>query len=224
MQSLQDFLNEWDLQYASTARTIPLFDQSSPIVWTARRKKLFARLFYHSRGHFDRFLWIMASLAPSADYRSVVIRNITDELGGMRPADLSHEQLFFRFAEELDPDIRDEPRVEGHNLPFLRAFNEGHIKALLNADWDGKWAIFSAYELLDNTDYNNLSWLAESMGLSGEALVFFDVHRNGDHFGETFQLLEGVWAKDPQKVRTAFDFIGTHQIKMWREMSDTLAT
>lgn len=222
MQKLQDFLSGWDTQYATSARSIPLFNPADPILWNEQHKRLFARLFYHSRGHFDRFLWVMASLAPSAEYRSVVMRNITDELGGLRPEDLSHEQLFYQFAEKLDPEIRDEPRDAAFYLPFLRQFNDGHIKALLNADWDTKWAIFSAYEMLDNTDYNNLFWLAETLGLSGDALVFFNVHRNGDHFGETFQLLEAVWARDPQMVRTSFDFIGTHQLVMWREMNDTL--
>ena len=224
MPNLQEFLDELSAEYKTSARSIRLFNPADPIQWNNQRKKFFVRMFYHSRGHFDRFLWLMASLAPpgSPAYRPIVLKNITDELGGLNPGDLSHEQLFYQFAEKLDPEIRDEPKDEGFYLPFLRQFNDGHIKALLNADWDTKWAIFSAYELLDNTDYNNLFWLAETLGLSEEALVFFDVHRNGDHFSETFQLLEAIWTNDSHKVRTAFDFIGKHQLAMWRKMSELL--
>jgi hypothetical protein len=100
-----------------------------------------------------------------------------------------HEQLFFRFAERIDPEIRNEVLSCAHYLPFLRHFDDGHQQALLRTDWDGKWAIFSAYEFLDNTDYENLHQLAQRLGIEGEALTFFEVHRGGDHFGHTFDLL-----------------------------------
>lgn len=214
----QEFINEWEEGYRRRAAAIPLFSEQAAGLGT-EQKRLFVRLFYHARGHFYLFLWIMASLAPSADYRSVVIRNINDELGGLDETHVSHEQLFFRFAKTIDTLVEEEAKTEENYLPFLREFDEGHIRSLMNADWDGKWSIFSAYELLDNTDYNNLYVLAENLGARGDALTFFDVHRHGDHFGETFQLLQKTWDKDPDVVKKSFDFIGEHQLRMWRYMS-----
>lgn len=216
---LQDFLTAWDKDYKKEVAQIPLFTEANKSL-TDGQKILFAHLFYHARGHFDRFLWIMASMAPSADYRTVVIRNITDELGGMDPTHVSHEQLFLKFAAAIDPNFFDEVRTEKTYLPFLREFNEGHIKALLNSNWHEMWSIFAAYELLDNADYNNLYDLAVRMGMTGDALTFFEVHKDGDHFGETFELLEEAWDKGPEQVRKGFDFIGKHQLDMWTKLSD----
>ncbi len=219
MQTLKDFYGEWEANYAQAARHIPLFDRQ-PREWTGLQKILFANLFYHSRGHFYRFLWVMASQAPSFEFRSVVIRNITDELGGLKPDDFSHEQLFFHFAKKLNPMIYYEAMRERWYLPFLRDFNESHFLHLMNAGWDAKWSMFAAYELLDNVDYENLEELAREFGLSGNDLLFFEVHRNSDHFGETFQLLEGIWDKKPIVVCKAFDYIASTQLTMWRRLSD----
>ena len=219
MQSLKDFLLKWGSEYEFLSHAVTIFNPTASVTWSRQQKKLFVRLFYHARGHFDRFLWIMASMAPSTTYRSVILQNITDELGGLREGDLSHEQLLFRFAKVLDPQIEKEVRTEENYLPFLKAFNKGHVDALLKADWDYKWAMFSAYEHLDNVDYENLLRLVEGMGVTGNNLEFFNVHRKGNHFEKTFLLLEEVWNRDSRTVRQAFDFIGRHQLSMWRSMS-----
>lgn len=215
---MESFLKTWEDQYQKEASAIALFSDAAKRL-SKEQKQLFVRLFYHARAYFDHFLWIMASLAPNFEYRSVVLKNITDELGGNDISHVSHEQLFIKFAEALGVDVLSELKSKENYLPFLQEFNDGHIQALLNTSWEEKWAIFSAYELLDNADYNNLYKLALNMGLSGDALTFFEVHKHGNHFGETFKLLEKIWNTDSALVQRSFDFIGGHQLKMWNSLS-----
>jgi len=61
------------------------------------QKQKFARQFYHTRGHFYEMLWFLGSLAPSFEYKKVVLQNITEEFGGKK----SHENLYWDFAKEL---------------------------------------------------------------------------------------------------------------------------
>lgn len=218
MYSLKAFLASWETAYHAETQKIPLFTGAMRGI-EADQAKLFCRLFYHARGHFDRFLWTVASWAPPGAHQAVLMRNIGDELGTLSEHHQPHEQLFFCFAEHIDPHIREEPLTCAHYLPFLRAFDDGHLQALLRADWDGKWSIFSAYEFLDNTDYENLYRLAQRLGLAGEALTFFEVHRSGDHFGDTYDLLQTSWERQPHVVREGFDFIAAHQLDMWRGIS-----
>lgn len=219
MKSLNTFLESWESTYRTEAARIPIFTPAiEEADWDAAQR--FCRLFYHARGHFYRFLWIMASWAPPGKQQDVIMRNIADELGTLGKDHQPHEQLFFQFAERIAPDIRDEVLTEAHYLPFLRAFDDGHIAALLRTDWDGKWAIFAAYEFLDNTDYENLYRLAQRLGVSGNALTFFEVHRGGDHFGDTYDFLEQVWSRQPGKVEDSFGFVAAHQLQMWRGISE----
>jgi len=219
MKKLTEFLASWESSYREETARISIFTPEVNQI-SKDQAKQFCRLFYHARGHFYRFLWIMASWAPSNKYQTIIMRNIADELGALAEHHQPHEQLFFHFAECIDPDIREEVVDSEHYLPFLRSFDDGHVQALLQADWDGKWSIFSAYEFLDNTDYENLYLLAQRLGVTGDALTFFEVHRGGDHFGSTFDLLEDVWERQPQKVEESFAFIASHQLRMWRGISD----
>ncbi len=213
---VKDFLITWEADYKRKAGTIGIFTDDAKTL-SKKQQQLFVKLFYHARGHFDRFLWILASLAPNPEYRSIALQNIADELGGTNTR--SHEQLYLRFADTLGVDALAEQKSEKNYMHFLKAFNKGHIEALLNGNWEEKWSIFSAYEYLDVVDYNNLYTLALAMGLSGDALTFFEVHRDADHFGDNYQLLEKVWEKDANLVTKAFTFIGNHQLKMWKKLS-----
>jgi len=219
MKSLAEFLGSWESTYQADAARVPIFTDAIEGISRDKAER-FCRLFYHVRGHFYRFLWIMASWAPPGEHQGIVMRNIADELGTLGKDHQPHEQLFFQFAECTDPNIREEALTERHYLPFLRAFDHGHVQALLRTDWDGKWAIFAAYEFLDNTDYENLYKLAQRLGVSGDALTFFEVHRGGDHFGETYDHLEDIWKRQPRKVEESFEFIALSQLHMWRGVSE----
>lgn len=215
---MEAFLKKWEEEYKKKASEIILFTDAAKTL-TTEQKKCFVHLFYHARGHFKDFIWLVASSAPSADYRKVLLDNIADEMGGLDPSHVSHEQLFLNFALTLDLDFADELKTEENYMPFLKKFNGGHIQKLLNSNWNEMWALFSAYELLDNADYTNLYVLAKNIGVSGEDLTFFGVHRDGDHFGDTFKLLEEVWSNNTETVKTNFEFIANHQLEMWEKMS-----
>ena len=229
MQVLQNFLQSWDPNYDRTAQATALFDQTKPLEWTPGQKKFFARTLYHSRGHFYKFLWYLGSKSPSKACKEVILDNIRDEfgIGADGVSRSSHEQLYWHFAEAvgLDTDaiIREEILGEATNLPFIREFNQGHLEYILTRPWDDVWAAFSAYERLDNLDYENLYRLAVRLGVSGKALVFHEVHREVEHYEAATPLLQDIWERNPDAVRTGFEFIADHQLKMWRQMSDAVS-
>ena len=221
MQTLNVFLQEWEKGYVETNKATPLFDSARISAFTPSQKQLFALAFYHARGHFYKFLWFMGSLAPSEEFKKIILDNITEEFGGNK---CSHEQLYMEFAKAVGVDVVEEVLTGRTNLPFIEEFNRGHINWLLTHDWDHKWSAFSAYERLDNVDYENLYHLAANLGLSGRPLLFFEVHRVVEHYDQASSLLEQIWQRNPEAVRAGFDFIGMHQAKLWRELSDAVFT
>jgi pyrroloquinoline quinone (PQQ) biosynthesis protein C len=216
---LEIFIEEWQDWYSSEAKTVPLFNQEKTLELTQKQKDVFVRLFYHARGHFSRFLWTLGNSAPSSSYKKVVINNIKEELGAGVFNLPAHEELYANFAGALGVNILEEALSEQTYLDFLQEFNRQHVTWLLSHDWDHKWAAFSAYELLDNVDYENLFIVAKGFGLPADALTFFEVHRGGDHFEKTKWRLQEIWQRNPEAVRAGFEFIGNHQIAMWKKLS-----
>jgi len=221
METLETYLQTWDTAYDNKSCRIPLFDLSKPPQLSLAQKQLFVKSFYHARGHFYRFLWYVGSFANTADEKKVVVDNIVEEFGGARR---SHEQLYFDFAQSLDVDLVSEIQSEAAYLPFLKVFNQGHIDWLLTKDWNHKWAAFSAYERLDNIDYENLYKLVSSLGLDEKALRFFDAHRWVKHYEGASNSLLKIWELHPQSVKSSFEFIGAHQLQMWRNLSNLVLT
>ncbi len=217
--NLQQFLAKWDAEYRKKVNSIPLFDGNTPSQYTDSQKEFFVRTFYHVRGHFHKFLWMLGNTAPDKETKAKILHNIEEEFGGDSP---SHEQLYFEFAKSLGLEVADEFLTEKHNLPFIREFNLRHLQWLQNSDWAGKWAVFSAYERLDNIDYANLLDVARRFGATDRGLIFFIIHNKADHFEHTYQNLAKIWRSDQAKVREAFSFIGEHQIKMWQILSETI--
>ncbi len=218
-QSLRDFLTSWDLEYKGKTKKLDLFNPSITAQYTDDQKEYFARTFYHIRGHFYKFLWMLGNNAPNKELKNQILYNIEEEFGGDSP---SHEELYFEFTKALKLDITDEFLTEKNHLPFIKEFNLKHLEWLKDNDWPGKWAAFSAYERLDNIDYANLLGLARSFGVTGHGLTFYIIHNKADHFDRTYQNLVEVWKLDQYKVKEAFGFIGSHQINMWKILSDTI--
>lgn len=225
-KNLQAFLTEWQEEYQKKASSIPLFQIDVTKKWTLGQKQYFVRLFYHARGHFVNFLWLLANCfewSPNAyAYRKVILSNIADELGMKGMYDRTHEQLYDDFARSIHVPLQAGPRDDTDYLPFLRAFNQGHLEWIRAHQEAENWAFFAAYELLDNADYVNLHALAESIGATEQSLVFFDVHVGSNHFNDTQELLLDVWVSDQASVRKAFDFIASHQLSMWQGISDAI--
>jgi pyrroloquinoline quinone (PQQ) biosynthesis protein C len=216
--SLEEFVGNIDLIYTRKLKKIALFDTQKTKLLSPDQKKIFCKVFYHIRGHFHDFLWIMGNFLPNEELKQIVLSNIAEEFG----VRCSHEQLYVRFAEALGIDMIEEIKEETHNLEFAKAFNRGHKEWLLNHDWEYKMCAFSAYERLDNVDYPHLLDFAKTFGLSDYDLSFFRVHTVVRHFESTEGQISKIWEKNKEKVIPAFYFIYNHQLLMWSALSDVI--
>lgn len=217
--SFEDYLQKWDENYKSNIKKIKLFNQEATAKWTTSQKEYFVKLFYHVRGHFYKFLWLLGNHAPNADLKSLIIDNIKEEFGNDK---LSHEQLYYKFAEHFGVNILDEQLTQQTYLPFVKEFNEDHIRWLSLHDWTGKLSAFSAYERLDNIDYLFLYELAKSICPDNESLVFFKVHTYVNHFDQTYKFLSEIWGSQYNKIQTGYVFIANHQCKLWEQLSEAV--
>ena len=217
--SFSNYLMEWDENYKSKIKNINIFNTSLTSQWSSEQKIRFARIFYHARGHFHNFLWFLGNFSSSKMIKDIVLKNIAEEFNG---AAQSHEQMYINFAQSLNADIKDEITEQTSYLPFLKDFNNGHVKWLQQHDEVSQFAAFSAYEHLDNVDYTSLWELAKSLGTSNKGLIFFKVHMHANHFKSTEDNLMLIWQAEPDKVKEAYEFIAEHQIEMWRNISDAV--
>ncbi|MDX2165068.1 MAG: iron-containing redox enzyme family protein [Gammaproteobacteria bacterium] len=214
---LNSFLDEWDQRYKLQAQSIPLFIETENRGWNIKQKKFFARAFYHVRGHFHDFLWYLGNHAPDKRSKEVILHNLMEEFGGQAQ---SHEKLYIHFAKSLDvQDINDEILEQTTYLPFIKEFNKGHLSRLYTHSWHDNLAIFSAYERLDNIDYTNLMTLVKNWGIPDKDSVFFKVHMLVEHFETTLSTLLSIWTINKQTVIDAFNFIASHQLQMWKNLS-----
>ena len=218
--SLSCFLNQTDREYIEAASALPLFDIGKTAQWSAFQKTSFAAIFYHIRGHFINFMWYMANFSTDSGTKELILDNISEELGTENK--FSHESLYQRFALECGVDINQEILDEQHYLDFVKKFNKGHIQWLSAHDSDDHIAAFSAYERLDNIDYPFLTELASSIGISSSGMTFFRVHMQAEHFSAALKQLVPVWESTPDKVKQAFHFINSHQLNMWKQLSETI--
>lgn len=212
---LNDFIKYLDSEYKEKVRSISLFDTDKTKTWSILQKQYFCKVFYHLRGHFHDFLWLMGNYAPNEAAKNIFLKNIGEEFGESRR---SHEQLYINFATALNVDIPDEIIKEKHYTKFARSFNKGHIQWLLEHNWNEKLSAFAAYERLDNVDYPQLLKLANSFSLDDQALLFFEVHTKVEHYEAAEGLLNEIWATEPQSVKNGFTFIYNHQIIMWEHL------
>lgn len=215
LHSLDDAIQALDIEYKEKIKQNPLFDPNKTKLWTDKQKQYFCKVFYHLRGHFHDFLWLMGNFAPSLDAKNIFLKNIGEEFGENRH---SHEQLYFDFANALQVDILQELITESHYTEFARTFNKGHIKWLLQHTWNQKLSAFAAYERLDNIDYPQLFGLADSFSLSKKALLFFEVHTKVEHYDAAKNLLSQIWTDEPESIIEGFTFIYSHQAKMWEDL------
>lgn len=218
---LDTFLAKWEVDYEEQLALLPLFDTKETKKWSWEQKRKFVRYFYHARGHFYPFLWNLANASSSQERRKVLLANMRDELGAIGSGRMPHEHLFERFAAVFDVSLSDHD-LETAYEPFLETFNRGHLDWIAAHDDDSNWAMFSAYELLDNVDYRKLRTLAETIGARDDALEFFTVHASSAHFDATDRELQRAWKRDESKIRAAFEFVAEHQLRMWKGISDAV--
>ena len=217
-KKLQNFIKQWEVIYKQEQAKIPLFQLETGKKLSLEQKQKFVKQFYHIRGHFYEMLWVLGSLAPSFEYKKVVLQNITEEFGGKK----SHENLYWDFASELGVDIQSEVLDQTNNLKYIQDFDFSHKKWVISQKWESVWAAFSAYEKQDNLDYTKLYDVAKEFGISDKALFFFKIHSQVQHFETTENLLQKCWDSDPEAVKSGFEFIKSAQMKAWKGLSDEI--
>jgi pyrroloquinoline quinone (PQQ) biosynthesis protein C len=215
---MQNFIAAKIQDYQNKVTKIKLFQTEFNQSLTLEQKQLFIKVFYHMRGHFYKFLWNLGNFTPNKEYKKVVLDNINEELG--ISGSKSHERMFMEFAKHFGVDIIDEIINETSYVEFTKDFHNGHIKFILENDFEMAWSAFAAYELEDNVDYAILENLAKNIGTPKEKLTFFTVHKNAGHFSSTETLLLEIWNKNPEKVKQSFNFIFEHQLQSWQNLSD----
>lgn len=216
---LSGFLKAWDYAYKNELQKIDLFNSTLTQKWSMTQKHQFAKVFYHIRGHFHDFLWYLGSHAPNAKEKNLILENIAEEFGGNS---VSHEQLYFIFAESIGANLNNERTKEDNYLSFAREFNKGQLEWLMANNWESQLAAFSAYERLDNIDYSALLRLVISIGTPECGQTFFIVHNNANHFEYLSPELIKIWTQSPEVVNKAFNFIYDHQLKMWKLFSSCI--
>lgn len=216
LPSLEKFLKKWDNEYQEKISHIPLFNIEK-LDWSDDHKQFFCKLLYHARGRLRDFLWHLGNIAPDKKSKDLVLYNFSEEFGGHSP---SHEELYFYFTKDLGIFASQEVMDQQYYLPFFKRYNEELLTWLRNHDWDDCISAFSAYERLDNADYSNLYEVAKKLGASNKGLIFFKIHAKAEHFTATVEVLNHVWKRNEEIVKKAFAFIGEHQAKMWKNLSD----
>ncbi len=217
---LASFLEQWDREYSDSIGDLDLFNAEKTCLWSADKKAHFVKAFYHCRGHFHELLWFLASYAPDPLSKQIILDNIADEIS---THGVSHEKLYGFVAEAVGVDIKREYIYQDTYLPFCRRFNRGLLEWMATHEWSSQISAFAALEHLDNVDYVHGKKLAQSLGLSGKALTFFNVHIHVDHFSKVAEeILEEIWIKSPAIVEEAFSFIARHQARVWQDMSHEL--
>ena len=218
---LNSFLKEWDDYYSNLVKDIDLFNIEKTKNWNKAQIEYFVRTFYHVRGHFHEFLFFLANFAPDSKGKEMVLKNVNDEIGLNH---ISHEKLYHLFAEQLGIEILHSEMIEEKtNLPFIKEFNKGYIRALADVSWNDKVSSFAALERLDNVDYANTKKIAESLGVSGTGLTFFNVHMNSKHFDHVLDdCFEDAWAEDSNACKDNFYFVAQYQSNMWQQLSNEI--
>lgn len=218
MTDLKNYITNWQKEYQHQSSKIPLFNQDVTSKFTDNQKQKFAKLFYHIRGHFYKFLWFLGSKEAgenTIEMKIIILQNISEEFGKQK----SHEQMYLDFASSLGVEIIENEIIkETSNLDFIKMFNQQHLEFILKDDSNSAWAAFSAYEALDNLDYENLLNLVIPWNPPPKALVFFKVHAKVSHHQTTEEVLQKIWNKDPKSVQKGFEFIASHQLKMWQDL------
>jgi Iron-containing redox enzyme len=216
---LSEFVLDWTNDYESQATEIMMFQKETKL--TEAQVQEFARVFFHLRGHFYKFLWTIGNLEGSRnEHKKVILGNIAEEFGG---TGRSHDQMYQDFTASVGVDTSRELVREKYYLDFARAYNQEHIRKLCDDSFDQAWAIFAAYESLDNIDYNNLLEMLQRTELPLD-LKFFRVHQQAWHYNNCEPELIKIWNKNPQSVQDGYQFVLQSQLKMLRDLNDHLFT
>jgi len=221
--TLTDFLDDINTQQTLAYSELAIFNPEHTVDWDKHKRKYFVQVFYHTRGHFDRLLWMRLVHASNEGDKRKILEYMAEEAGLTENGNQdSHEVLFGRFAKSVGVDLTAEVTERIGYEPFARQFNRGLIDWFTTNDPESNEAAFAAYEKLDNVDYGFLYRLAESFDLPQQAMEYFEVHRDADHFEKTSGGLPEIWQRDQEIVTEAFNYVYKHQEEMWVSLNDAM--
>lgn len=213
------FLLQWDECYQAILQKNPLFQTNKTAAWSMEQKKLLVGYLYHIRGHFHDLLWEMGNSAPTAKFKEMIIDNIRDEFGGNG---LSHEKLYYLFAEHFNLDLRLELLDNHYYADFIKNCQDTVLRWFKDANWNYKLSAFVAIERLDNIDYANLLGLARSLDqLTPREEAFFLIHINAAHFSDEMkkELLK-IWMTNRSTVEEGFAMVSQLYTSIWQTLYD----
>lgn len=214
-----NFLIAWDKRYQAIIQHNPLFHAPTTTRWSNAQKERLVGYLYHIRGHFHQLLWEMGNSAPTASFKEMIMDNIRDEFGG---SGLSHEVLYYLFAQHFGLDLRLELLDNQYYAEFIRRYQDTVLRWFKLAEWDAKLCAFAAIERLDNIDYTQLLGLATSLdNLNPRETAFFYIHMNVAHFSDKMKdALMLIWSKNRGIVEESFEIVLTVQTAMWQALFD----
>ncbi len=229
--TLQGFVDGWRREYVLQQRAIPLFKPELTARFTLAQQRAFIVIFDELRRHFTGLLGHLAELAPQQSYKRVLRENWIEENGvGGAPGLKSHDHWYRLSARALGINILKERLGGCAKRPYTEKFNRRFFQWIIRQiviygwarGWQRIWAAYCAYELLDNVDYPAFLKMAESFGLTGKALKFFEIHCAVEHYGQGRKLLEAIWHRHPEDVRAGFAFIKQLQLTAFKALSEEL--
>ncbi len=233
-ESLSSYVAKWVGGYRQKQQAIPLFNPTLTRGFSLEQKRLFFERLNELRRHFNALLGDLMAFAPSQAYKQALLSNLMEETGVSKDGTnmVSHDELYNISARAVGVEMIQSIHRGRTKTPYGKEFNEKFSAwiieqlAVYGAEkgWNRIWAAVEAYEKLDNVDYPAFLELAKSFGLTGEALVFFDIHVSVEHYEHGEKLLEDVWERDPDSVRAGFQFIEDIQLTALRALSDDIST
>lgn len=232
--NLEFYVKKWVDDYRAKQQQISLFNPDLTAQFTLGQKRLFFERLEELRRHFNALLGELMAFAPTQVYKHALLANLKEETGVSDDGRevRSHDELYNISARAVGVEMIHSIYAGRTRTPYGKRFNEEFSAwiieqlAVYGAErgWNRIWGAVEAYEKLDNVDYPALLELAKSFGLSGEALVFFEIHVCVEHYEHGEKLLEGIWEKDPDSVHAGFEFIERIQLTALQALSDDLSS
>jgi pyrroloquinoline quinone (PQQ) biosynthesis protein C len=223
IQKLNSFISEWEEEYTKQINKILLFNSKTEL--NSSQKESFVRYFYHIRGHFNQLLFVFADCLPKEvkgeSVRKSILENLEAELGNLAGFD-THNNYYYNFAKSVC--IRDlavtEEIEEISYLNWIKDYNKEHKRFCYANSYSAVFGAMYAYEFLDNIDYNILYSFVSDKYVNAD-LKFFEVHKGASHAEMVEKDLSPLLINqnDLESIQQGFQFIGSHQLQMWQNLS-----
>lgn len=227
----KEYLDGLQTTYIKEISNLKLFSRTWEFNWLD--KQTFTTEFYQIRAHLSEYIWLLGSIAPSVEYKEVLLQNFAQELGDEGN---SRETLYISFCNSIIATIRSEDTYSNLATLYAKSANEkfgyGTIARAFHtshhdfqhssSSWASKWAVFCTLKYIDPID-NDLILKTLKNKLKGETntdFTYFEKTSKLESFATTQNLLEKLWLEDREEVKKGIHFSLNTQIAMWTQFSD----